>query len=304
MTAEIAILNRAAAVLAADSAMTLGGVEKVYPGDKLFPLHLHHPVGVMIYESAEFMGVPWETLIKMYSSSLGDELLPSVAEYANGLFKFVSSPEICSKSAQRTSALMTFESSFSQIYDIVIDEVEDDAKQRDENRLFRRAIEVYISILEKHTQIVDDSLVSEISHEMEEEIDDRIDDTFGRDFAVTKAARTLLHRVAKLSIERNRLSPMKSGVVIAGFGKEDLFPSLVVTETDGFVGSLRSSVDETAITRDGTRAVVAPFAQGEVIETFMDGSDPEFLQTIHHTALIRFRQGCVSGAERTATQGP
>ena len=31
MTAEIAILNKATVVLAADSAMTLGGIEKVYP---------------------------------------------------------------------------------------------------------------------------------------------------------------------------------------------------------------------------------------------------------------------------------
>ena len=66
MTAEIAILNKATAVLAADSAMTLGGIEKVYRGDKLFPLSRSEPVGVMIYGNAEFMGVPWETLVKIY----------------------------------------------------------------------------------------------------------------------------------------------------------------------------------------------------------------------------------------------
>ena len=277
MTAEIAILNRAAAVLAADSAMTLGGVEKVYPGDKLFPLHQRHPVGVMIYESAEFMGVPWETLIKIYSSSLSQELLPTLREYADGLLDFVTDTRICTENAQRANAMAIIGDSFSQILDLAIDEIADDATLREQDRTLRRAIEEYISILEQCDSLGNDSLVSEISREMREEIDDRIDEFFGEDFTMTKGVRTSLHRVARLSIARNRLSSVISGVVVAGFGEEDMFPSLIVTETDGVVGSLRSSVDETVIAREGTSAAIVPLAQREVIETFMDGADPEFL---------------------------
>ena len=57
-----------------------------------------------------------------------------------------------------------------------------------------------------------------------------------------------------------------------------MFPSLIITETDGFVGSLRSRRNEMVIARDGTSALVVPFAQREVIETFMDGTGPEFLR--------------------------
>ena len=96
MTAEIAILNKAAVVLAADSAMTLGGIEKVYPGDKLFPLSRSEPVGVMIYGNAEFMGVPWETLIKMYRRKLGDESQPTVRDYMDDLLDFITDANICS----------------------------------------------------------------------------------------------------------------------------------------------------------------------------------------------------------------
>lgn len=68
MTAEIAIINKSAVTFAADSAMTfgIGGNEKIYPANKLFTLNKYHPVGIMIYSSAEFMGVPFETIIKMY----------------------------------------------------------------------------------------------------------------------------------------------------------------------------------------------------------------------------------------------
>ncbi|MDE0111140.1 MAG: hypothetical protein OXN84_02470 [Albidovulum sp.] len=71
MTAEIAILNKSAVALAADSAMTIQGTGKIYPVDKLFALSKHHPIGVMISDNAEFMGVPREAIIKMYRVQIG-----------------------------------------------------------------------------------------------------------------------------------------------------------------------------------------------------------------------------------------
>src|SRR4051812_10208603 len=69
MTAEIAILNKTAIALAADSKVTLstGGKQKTYDTvDKLFSLSKTEPVGAMIYGNAEFVGFPWETIIKEY----------------------------------------------------------------------------------------------------------------------------------------------------------------------------------------------------------------------------------------------
>lgn len=60
MTTEIVIMNKEAVALAADSALTTGvGADKVFHStQKLFPLGRCHPVGIMIYQNAEFMGVP------------------------------------------------------------------------------------------------------------------------------------------------------------------------------------------------------------------------------------------------------
>lgn len=58
MTAEIAILNKSAVALAADSAISLGTSGKIFPDNKLFALTKWHPVGVMIYNNAEYMGIP------------------------------------------------------------------------------------------------------------------------------------------------------------------------------------------------------------------------------------------------------
>jgi hypothetical protein len=67
MTAEVAILNKTAVALAADSAITLGS-QKIYnSGNKLISLSKYQPVGIMVFGNAEFMGIPWETIIKFGS---------------------------------------------------------------------------------------------------------------------------------------------------------------------------------------------------------------------------------------------
>lgn len=65
MTAEVAIMNKYAVALAADSKVTVSGMSmsKTYDTvSKVFTLSKVHPVGVMIFGNAEFMGYPWETI--------------------------------------------------------------------------------------------------------------------------------------------------------------------------------------------------------------------------------------------------
>ena len=69
MTAEIAILNKEAIALASDSAVTIMGDSspKIFTSaNKLFSLSKYQPVGIMLYQNASFMGIPWEVIIKIY----------------------------------------------------------------------------------------------------------------------------------------------------------------------------------------------------------------------------------------------
>src|SRR5262245_58633743 len=95
MTAEIAILNKAAIALAADSTVTIGNPEdrrkaKTYQSaNKLFTLSKHHPVGVMIYGNAGLMDVPWETLVKQYRAKLGRKSFGTISDYTADFVKFL-----------------------------------------------------------------------------------------------------------------------------------------------------------------------------------------------------------------------
>ena len=71
MTAEIAVLNQEAVALAADSAVT-GSAKIFQSANKIFALSKYRPVALMIYDNAQFLGVPWETIVKLYRRQLGD----------------------------------------------------------------------------------------------------------------------------------------------------------------------------------------------------------------------------------------
>lgn len=96
MTTEIAIMNRSAVALAADSAITIttpgprGEDQKVfYTANKLFSLSKHAPIGLMIYGNASMLGIPWETIVKMYREHLGNREFSSLTGYCNSFFAYL-----------------------------------------------------------------------------------------------------------------------------------------------------------------------------------------------------------------------
>ncbi|HJR60499.1 MAG TPA: hypothetical protein VJ813_13905 [Vicinamibacterales bacterium] len=91
MTAEIAILNSGAIALAADSAVTWSGAStpKIYNTvNKLFTLSKYHPVGIMVYGAADLLGVPWETIIKVYRHNLGARRFGALEAHAQDFIPF------------------------------------------------------------------------------------------------------------------------------------------------------------------------------------------------------------------------
>src|SRR5271167_3538088 len=96
MTCEICVMNRHAAVLAADSASTVvrwvdGKLETRYfkGTNKIFQLSHHHPVGVMIFNAADLLNVPWEILLKTFRDELADKSFNNLEGYAEEFFTFL-----------------------------------------------------------------------------------------------------------------------------------------------------------------------------------------------------------------------
>lgn len=69
MTAEIALLNRRAIAFAADSAVTISGPgpDKIYnSAEKVFEFSRKVPLGLMLYNALEFVGIPIDVLVRKF----------------------------------------------------------------------------------------------------------------------------------------------------------------------------------------------------------------------------------------------
>ena len=97
MTSEVCVMNRLAVVLAADSATTVKSIsdqgleERYFKGaNKIFQLSTHQPVGMMIFNSADLLKVPWEVIVKQFRSSLERKSFNTLDGYASEFFAFLN----------------------------------------------------------------------------------------------------------------------------------------------------------------------------------------------------------------------
>ena len=99
MTAEVAVMNKQAIALAADSAVTFReeiGQKIFTSASKIFALSKYHPVGIMVYGNASIMGIPWETVIKIYRGQLNQKAFDNIADYAENLITFLTNERLLS----------------------------------------------------------------------------------------------------------------------------------------------------------------------------------------------------------------
>ena len=290
MTAQLAILNKSSVALAADSAATaiVDGVVKIHQSNKLFVLREGEPVGIMVYGNAEFMGVPWATLINMYRGSATKNQNRTTREYVKNFLKFIKGTKICNPDAEINNAIQMADSALYSVKMDVNASLRNRARDKGKPLTSRERKDIFESVIDRILQIIDetppfrtidfkqlDATFKEVLPKANAVIDMMLDD-----HAINKGDRSrfsdVLRRISRGSIERQIMSRGHSGVVIAGFGEQEIFPTLVETKIDGFVaGALRAKSGVFHdIGRGGTRAVVVPFAQQEMVNRFMEGVDP------------------------------
>ena len=282
MTAEVALLNKTAVALAADSAMTVGGSGKTYPTPKLFALTKHHPVGMMVYNNAEFMGIPWETLIKMYRRALGTESRPTVEAYVDDFLGFIASEPFTTPEQESANLLHIAHGLFVEVERSVRKGASIRAAVRDFRSMFQA--------IGRSASMTRSSLKGLLSG-WEAELDELIDEVFG-DPAPTAQAKQSLRRLVGELIVSEAVTPNHSGIVLAGFGEDEFFPTLIAVKVDGVVGGTlrqeqRLHVD---IARGANHGMVVPFAQGEMVTRFMEGIDPMYQEYLGSTMAEASKQ--------------
>ena len=303
MTAEIAILNRTAVALAADSIVTLSGTSgsKTYDSaEKIFELSRIRPIGLMVYNNAELVRIPLEILAREFREQISDEFarLPEVwprfqrflrevcaeSEFDDSTIQFESliGAELESLNVAFLNAAMKRAGEDGQqqvdaLERILEDMIDKAIETADADRLpkFLESVEL-TEFTERYGEITD--------RLVENRLVPLVQGLTGR--AADGRLREKFHELAFSLVRSGKRSPEFTGLVFAGFGRDDRFSSLHSVEIDGiYFDHVRIIEDrQVDIDRHGETAAIVPFAQKDMPERFIFGIDQAFEEKLRKIA--------------------
>ncbi len=296
MTAEIAVLNKLAVTLAADSAVTIGNADgpKVYnSADKIFEATTYDPIGVMVYNSPELCGVPVETIVKMYRDRHCPGQFATVFDFADAFLEHVE---------QFETPKITIRNNVWGLIHGRATAIKEQLREVSEDFFRTATTEKYSSIddlfeaVEAHAlSVLDEQIVTlaglplpawaeglgeeDVLAHHGDAIREYIGAIFeGDDLSVERGDR--ITRILAWSLLKEWQRNMLTGMVFAGFGRDEIFPSLFSVEVYGTIAGklkhdrqLKFDVDRQLV----PDAAAFPFAQQEMVDRFMYGLDKEFL---------------------------
>lgn len=297
MTAEVAVMNKQGIALAADSAVTIGAATEtkvLASANKIFALSKRHPVGVMIYGTASLLGVPWETIIKTYRQQLGDTGFDTVAEYvANFMAYLAADRELFPSTSQRDFV----EETVLDLYHAIAQETR--GRVRDRLRTGRAgdlglddaAAIASGLIAELHriwsAQEARDFQTPGMAKALQSDYRRVFRDAYRQAFEKLPLDASMTDQLAELAVLLLTCVPpwdlgTETGVVIAGFGKRDVFPSFREIMIDGVASNqlVAWAGRGHAIENGVSNAFLGAFAQAEMVSRFMEGVDPDYQATL------------------------
>lgn len=291
MTSEVVIANANGVALAADSAVTIGN-QKIYNSAlKVFALSKTEPVGVMIYGNAGLMDVPWETLIKTHRAKLNTIKYDTLEEYGQGLLEY-----ICDNKQYFTSASQEnwITSNIRGYYTLIRDELfrkihpilqkNGEISDEETGGLFEDVI------VPLHSDLKNKDLVDKFSISFEKSFRKKhtklfkeISDEIFQNLKPKRSLVSKLYEIATYLHTRQIFSQNTSGIVITGFGDKEIYPSVLTYEMEGVVeGRLkyRVLVDKCTKIQSGGNCAITPFAQDDMVSSFMNGINPAVVNLI------------------------
>jgi hypothetical protein len=288
-------MNRRSLVLAADSAATVSRwergrkEERYFKGsNKIFQLSNTEPVGVMIYDSADLHRVPWEIIVKTYRSSLGTRSYASVEEYGRAFFSFIEQHRGLFPAQYLDEVLIQ---NIDQIMIRFLNMIKEDDRVKAAGPDVTAATSARNTALKEHLdatlarpfkQPFDDDAVDAIrAHhggtilaEAETDIEMFLDNApVETSLLVELGLQALFRRPDSILSE--------TGIVIAGYGKDDFFPSFVGFSCVGFLGQHLSyeKTDEHGIDRRDS-GFFKTFATTSMTDTFTVGFGPDVFRSV------------------------
>lgn len=296
MTAVVGILNKHAVAIAADSAVTVQGQNgrKIFnKANKVFTLSKHHPVGIMIYNSASFMSTPWEIIIKTYRKQLGDKSFNNLRDYVNDFLLFLKLRSYFSNDDTQDMYLHFFiDQVLSNIFEETL-KVDNSINfnPTDTNKLifiqnFKLKVDELYEIKSTITEFCDefkDYKLKDFTQDSEAIFQNIfktkfIDNSIILDKLLQNKIKEIIFYLLREKVDYFNYT----GLIFTGFGEEEIYPQLIPLNISfTYKKRTRYYLDQNseASISDQMDGAVRPFAQTDVISTILSGIDPSLNNT-------------------------
>lgn len=299
MTTEIAVMNKEAVALAADSAATITRDEnkKIYNANKLFMLSKTRPIGIMFYDNSEINLVPWETIVKLYRD-ISVKNFDTLVEYADHFLSFLTGTDnpFYDRMFPTIGQNATFSALVDSIFGTMSSEIDKQSKtvfakngkieDTELKNIVNKVIQVHYdrSMKVKDLPTIPANYSNKLLKVYKKLIMESKDNAF-KNLPLSKENLNQLMAISCNIITKERFY-FRSGIVIAGFGDKEIFPSLISYTIDFIINNkLKYRQDKNIIINQINNAAIETFAQDETIDAFLFGVHPDYNSKIAEALL-------------------
>lgn len=282
MTAIVGVLNKHAVAIAADSAVTMGNTHKVVnSANKIFTLSKYHPVAVMTYNNAAFMGTPWDIIIKEYRKQLGEKGFSFLKDYVDDFISFLHNRHFfCDDQTQHGFMKFILDS----FYNLCCDEIRRDKGIAQEVALTSDLVEEKLNQCLTNNKTADKCIeFASFSFEDFKKYANSDIETYAK--SIGFGNNILLTETFYYYLSAKFSMPFYTGLVFVGYGESEIYPSLYpINIVFGIDNHLKYVVDNNVvkISEHGPEAAIVPFAQVDVTQTIIRGINPSFQDIIYN----------------------
>ncbi|MBX3479124.1 MAG: hypothetical protein KF842_01900 [Caulobacter sp.] len=309
MTVEVLLMNRTAVAMAADSAVTITSDQPPYhitqTGiSKAFVLDGTSGSGLMIFANAEFCGCPWDTVIEhCRRNGLGGQptLAATASLFLSQINSLCDSDLIASGDGVIPFRIFVFQTVAD--FHRGVEQITGARPTLTPAEAFEEALADLAHEVSNEPAWVDDAvsfvprerigqetprLKAIIDENLEPIINLSVDALFGEG-TVSQEIRARLGAIAREGLLTNWMpnGARYTGVVIAGFGADEISPAYIEMHVMGLIGDLLKYriADAARVGRDNP-VIVRSFAQNGAVDRFLYGADEEFTAEAFRRVVI------------------
>ena len=298
MTAEVIILNSSGVALAADSAVTIGGTKIFNTAIKLLALSKIQPVGIMVYGNAGLIGVPWETLIKLYRTQLKNTQMDKLEDYSDDFMKYITGrqdlfPDALERQWVSSNLYFYYKALREELLKKVSPGLATGTPVSNEE-----VVKIFAALVdEKHKKFSTEAFTAGMDAAFEKksrthylELFKEFQDGVFQSLVIKPETADQLNDLGIFLHTRAVFSRGTSGLVFAGYGESEIYPSVVNIELEGVIqGRLKYRLrkDKSRKITSNRDSFIYPFAQEDMVNLFMNGVNSQVLSHMQ-SALTDF----------------